>query len=1093
MLREDSAHVLSLSDAVRPLGRRSVVDLLDLGGRRRVTLVVAAAGWGKTTAVASWSSRIRTAWLRFGDEGPLEGGAFARRLVDALTPYVQARPAPSGRPDDGAADFGATPLCGWLRESLHDDLVLVLDDLQELRAGTEAARVVEHLCRHSPSRLHVVLISRREPPFSLQRLRGRGLVAEVSAAELALDVTDIAALLHRTVGDVPPGLAGLLWELTGGWPAAVGAAVDALRAVAPHRRHGVLEQLSRPGQRFHGYLAEEVVGVEPAPVRELLRRLAVFGGTWSTAAVAPGNADAEGLLSDLTRRGLVRRDSGDGVRWSLVRPLQDYFDHEAVLAAGDRAVLHRAAAQECLDREARGEALRHLMAAGDHAGCSALLLDQGAALVSGGYAATVLEAAALPAPHLDDPRIQQVLGQARHVCGQWAAAQECFRRAGRDGERLEPGLAWRVGQIAMTQGDFAEVRAICARTDFAAGATADGAQLLALAATACRMTRDVEGLRELAARAVGAARASGDARAWASVHAVLALEAGAEGDHRTADAEYATALAAAEAANDLVQVATIRVSQAAQLLELGLPRPALAEAHLALQAAERCDNPMLAAQALTARGRTRVRLGAMESAATDLTTAVDLFQRIGSRFLAWALCGLGDLHRMRGQIARARAAYEEALALAEPGHDVLALGSALVGLARVRAADDPTAARTLANRAVALREGLREVPGLLARGWVALLDDDPESAASDAVRAGAAARRRRDSPGLAEAITLSVLAAPGHPDAHAGLLGEAIEIWRDTGCRLEEAAARLVAARIGARVDGAQAETALETLRECGIDTTSHRRPAGPLAVLARAAPVVSIRTLGVFQVIRDGVPVPKAVWQSRKARDLLKLLVARRRPVPREQLMELLWPDVDPARAGNRLSVLLSSVRDVLKPVRSGDGPLRSDGHAVWLDHTQVAVDVEDFLHRAAAGLDAHRRGASDATARLVAAEAVHTGDFLEDDPYQEWAEPLAEEIRATYVAVLRALVGRLREAEDVDGVVRYTLRLLGQDGFDEEAHLDLVAVLLAAGRLGEGRRRYQLYVRRMKEIGVKPSPLPRSHQTGTRGLNPENSLTRP
>jgi DNA-binding SARP family transcriptional activator len=225
---------------------------------------------------------------------------------------------------------------------------------------------------------------------------------------------------------------------------------------------------------------------------------------------------------------------------------------------------------------------------------------------------------------------------------------------------------------------------------------------------------------------------------------------------------------------------------------------------------------------------------------------------------------------------------------------------------------------------------------------------------------------------------------------------------------------------------------------------------------------------------MRDGVPIPKAAWQSKKARDLLKLLVTSRRPVHREQLMELLWPDTDAAKSGNRLSVLLSMVRDVLQPQRDGHEPLATDGNSVWLDRQQVTIDVEEFLAQARLALDAHRRRARDATARLLGAEASYTGDLLEDDPYQEWAQSLAEEVRATHVALLRALVFRLREAGDVDGVVRYTLRLLAHDDYDEQAHLDLVKVQLEAGHLGEARRRYRLYVQRMKEMRVLPRPMP-------------------
>jgi DNA-binding SARP family transcriptional activator len=467
-----------------------------------------------------------------------------------------------------------------------------------------------------------------------------------------------------------------------------------------------------------------------------------------------------------------------------------------------------------------------------------------------------------------------------------------------------------------------------------------------------------------------------------------------------------------------------------------------------------------------------MRLGMLDEALDAFQTAVDIFQRLGSRFLAWPLCGLGDLYRTKGQLARARAAYEEALAVAEPSHDVLSLGSALIGLARVRAVDDPALAHALAERAVALGEGLRQVAAHLTRGWVALMAGDRRSAARDAARAGAAARLRRDGPGLAEAITLSVLSS-GDPAEDAALIGEAIDLCQESGCRLEEAAARVVADRIGATAGGAAADVAHETLREAGVEI-EYRRPAGPLAMVSRPVPSVSIRALGSFQVSRGGTPVPRTAWQSKKARELLKILVAWRRPVPREQLMELLWPDAQPARSGNRLSVLLSMVRDVLR-LRQVDAELvASDGSAIGLDLTQVEVDVEEFLRNAESALAAQRAGHPDALARLQAAAAAYTGDFLEDDPYHDWAMPLAEELRATHLAVLRGLAAGLRRAGDVDGVVRCTLRLLAQDPHDEKAHMELVTVLLDAGRLGEARRHYQAYERRMTEIGVSPRPMP-------------------
>ncbi|MGH3853367.1 MAG: AfsR/SARP family transcriptional regulator [Pseudonocardiaceae bacterium] len=229
--------------------------------------------------------------------------------------------------------------------------------------------------------------------------------------------------------------------------------------------------------------------------------------------------------------------------------------------------------------------------------------------------------------------------------------------------------------------------------------------------------------------------------------------------------------------------------------------------------------------------------------------------------------------------------------------------------------------------------------------------------------------------------------------------------------------------------------------------------------------------------MIRDGTPVPSTVWQSKKARDLLKILIARRAATSREQLVELLWPEVDPAKAGNRLSMLLRTVRNVLQR-HAHVGPLASDGSMVWLDRIQVSVDVEEFLTDANDALAADRGAAPDAAARLTAALAAYTGDFLEDDAHADWATSLAEEARAIHITLLRTLSARLQRTGDIDGAIQCLLRLLRQDPFDEQAHLDLVGMQLDVGHPSEARRQYDVYVQHMKEIEVHPHPLPQERR---------------
>ena len=218
-------------------------------------------------------------------------------------------------------------------------------------------------------------------------------------------------------------------------------------------------------------------------------------------------------------------------------------------------------------------------------------------------------------------------------------------------------------------------------------------------------------------------------------------------------------------------------------------------------------------------------------------------------------------------------------------------------------------------------------------------------------------------------------------------------------------------------------------------------RPRASRLVHREPAPLV-IQTLGGFKVVRDGEPVTN--WPSKKARTLLKILIARRgRPVARDELMELLWPGEDPVKLPNRLSVALSALRGVV-----GADAIDADNAAVSLDLEHADVDVERLLSDPAQ------------------AEAIYAGDFLEEDRYEDWATDLREQAREAYASALRT---RARETRDNDEAVRTYLRLLEHDRWDASAHRELIARLDGAGRHGEAIRRRRTYIRAMAEIGVQ------------------------
>lgn len=219
-------------------------------------------------------------------------------------------------------------------------------------------------------------------------------------------------------------------------------------------------------------------------------------------------------------------------------------------------------------------------------------------------------------------------------------------------------------------------------------------------------------------------------------------------------------------------------------------------------------------------------------------------------------------------------------------------------------------------------------------------------------------------------------------------------------------------------------------------------------------ASTVEVRTLGGFAVVRDGVETPLSEWGSRRARLLCQRLAVAppNEPVPRDQLVDLLWPgEADPARLGARLSVQLSTVRRVL------GGGVIADRDAVRLDRQAVQVDL-DALHAAAARSD---------HAEVV---GTYRGEVLPEAAYEPWAEPAREWARTTYVRALRALADGEGDGERR---AELALRLLAVDPYDRDAHLLLVRARHDLGQFGEARRAHARYMERMGELGVDAEPF--------------------
>ncbi|HEX9549955.1 MAG TPA: BTAD domain-containing putative transcriptional regulator [Candidatus Limnocylindrales bacterium] len=1085
---------------------------LDEAARRRLTVLMGDAGAGKSTLLAGWATSRSAAWYTCTEsDGDLT--RLATGLLDALglrVPALSGATAgllertlgPDATGDERArARACAALLADALASHLARDLVLVLDDFQELGESDPGAWLVEALGRQAPAPLHLVISTRDPLPFSIERLRGQGQAVVLGGTTLAFDREEVATLLRAGLGAADDAVVDELVRVTNGWPAAVRLAMEALVDVPAVDRAAAAQRFLRPAGAIYTYLAEEVLGRAAPEVRELLETVAPLVRFNAALCGALGIAEPDAAIHSLEARGLFVQPLGEG-GWFTLHPLIRSHLLGRPDAAGRRATSTAAAARWFGAAGLHRDAIATWTSIEAPAEIAAIIERHGSEMLVGGDVEIVGAAAAgLPA-ELRTPGIERVDGEARQVRGDWEGALRCFRAIAPPGSDIDPGVAWRMGLIYHLRGELDEALATYRRGRVGAGEDlGDVALLRSWMAAAHWLQGRPEACRSEAALALQGAVEWGDDHVLAAAYTTAAMVAALDGDRRANDVYYLRAHDHATRCGDVLQTIRIRANRGSRLVEEGYYEDALDELGGAIALAEVTGFAAFHALALSNRGDALARLGRLDEAIADLEASRQLYDRLESRLVSYPIGHLGDVHAERGAFAVARGAFEEAIAIADRVGDVQGSRPALAGLAELIAVDEPARAAALADRAVDFGPGIGLVRSLLARGHVALVGGRMSDARAAAAAAAAEARSRRDRAGLAQSLELEAAAAP-NPDATAAALREALLIWRDLRCPLPAARVELRLAGLDPAQPAGVAAQALEaarTLQAAGasLDRLPAANPPPPApapAATPRAVspaigpagggsspdaperPTIQVRTLGGFEVIRDGRPISTSAWGSKKARDLFKILLTRRgQHVPRERLEEVLWPDGE-GRSSRRLSVALSTVRSTLDPDHRHPAGhyVAADRVAAWLEPGRLAIDLDAFLADAAAGLALAAAGSPEAVERLRAAEAVHRGDYLVEDAYEDWATGLREECRQTYISVGHALAGFATADADHAAAARYLRRVLQHDEFDERAHLGLVGALAAGGHPADARRAYGTYLARMEELGVEAAPFP-------------------
>src|SRR4051812_7227448 len=456
--RREKPVLTDVSVARSLLGRDELVQMLDRAVARRVTVISAPAGSGKTSLLRAWAEQ---------SAGPRR---VAFVTVDRDEQHAERFWGSVGRAVRGSAGSGGPELVDEVASEIAGQIqpvVLIIDDLHELKSA-EALAQLEHLLAVLPSPARLVLSSRRDPPIRLHRLRLADEVSEIRAGDLRFTERETRELLATSGISLSDAGAVALHERTEGWAAGLRLAVISLSGHPDPERF--VAEFSGTDRAIGEYLMAEMLERQPTEVQRMLMRTSLVDRVnGELADLLAGRSGSEQLLLELEDANafVVSLDAqrtwfryhqllADFLRLELRRTLADEL--------GD---LHRRAARWFAEHGDVVEAVRQTLAAGDWPDGARLVADHSFRWVLDGQAGTVragLEAvpegasAGHPARALAHAAAELNQGRLEEAAAQLALAESHVQSAPpARRRRLAVAIASLRLALARRSGQFSEV------------------------------------------------------------------------------------------------------------------------------------------------------------------------------------------------------------------------------------------------------------------------------------------------------------------------------------------------------------------------------------------------------------------------------------------------------------------------------------------------------------------------------------------------------------------------------------------------------------------------------------------------------------
>jgi LuxR family maltose regulon positive regulatory protein len=396
----------------RLIDRGDLLAALDRASARRVTIISAPAGSGKTSLLRAWADRPgqrhRLAVLQVRRDQH-DAQDFWLALLDAVR---HASGATSGaEPSAATPDFNASTMIDRVLSELADargDIMLVIDDLHELDSPDALAQLTR-LLTNLPPGAHAVLTTRYDLRLGLHQLRLAGELGEIRAADLRFTERETSELLGASGVSLSKDGTALLHQRTEGWAAGLRLAVISLTGHPDPERF--VAEFSGTNRAVAEYLVAEMLDRQPGEVQDLLLRTCLLDRVnGELADLLTGRPGSERILLDLEDANafVVSLDPertwfryhhlfGDLLRLELRRTLPEQVP-----------LLHRRAAEWFIEHGEVVAAIRHTQAAGDWPDAARLLADHSFSLTLDGHAQTIRALVRAFPPGADHPELALV-------------------------------------------------------------------------------------------------------------------------------------------------------------------------------------------------------------------------------------------------------------------------------------------------------------------------------------------------------------------------------------------------------------------------------------------------------------------------------------------------------------------------------------------------------------------------------------------------------------------------------------------------------------------------------------------------------------